>query len=307
MRNGIERHADQARPAVGQRDIRQLRKDADHRPAQGIKRTLRILFAESTAAAENDAIVHFSEPAHHPLVFSVGPPRGHEAAGKVRRQLFGGNDGAAKRHQRPLHPRRRRRQVGIAVGGDDGLPRPHRAAGRPHDDAVVVMPEFDRGAFLIDRDAALGDTFGKAAQVIQRMDSAGTRIEHPADKAPRSRLFAHLMGIEDTNLGIAHLSLHPFGFVDRRVERRLIVRGLDLPAADQFVKGQPCFGPFAVAEPADPRREALESDSLLRHADPAGQVLIIGEQPQNLLVGAVDVLWITGQRNPAERPFALAE
>ena len=65
------------------------------------------------------------------------------------------------------------------------------------------------------------------------MDAAGARIEHPADKAPRSRLFAHLMGIEDTNLGIAHLPLHPFGFVDRGPERGLIVRGLDLPAARQ--------------------------------------------------------------------------
>ena len=41
------------------------------------------------------------------------------------------------------------------------------------------------------------------------------------------------MGIEDTNLGIAHLPLHPFGFVDRSLQRRLIVRGLDLPAARQ--------------------------------------------------------------------------
>ncbi len=95
------------------------------------------------------------------------------------------------------------------------------------------MPEFDRGAFLVDRDAALGDALGETAQVIQRMDAAGTGIEHPADKAPRSRLFAHLMGIEDTNFRIAHLTLHPFGFVDRGPQRRIVVCGLDLPAACQ--------------------------------------------------------------------------
>jgi hypothetical protein len=74
------------------------------------------------------------------------------------------------------------------------------------------------------------------------MDAAGTGIEHPADEAPRSRLFAHLMSIEDTNLGIAHLPLHPFGFVDRSPERCLIVRGLDLSAARQTRARDAKFG-----------------------------------------------------------------
>ena len=38
-------------------------------------------------------------------------------------------------------------------------------------------------------------------------------------------------------------------------------------------------GPLAVAEPADPRRQALEGDPLLGHGDPAAQRLIVGEEP----------------------------
>ena len=41
--------------------------------------------------------------------------------------------------------------------------------------------------------------------------------------------------------------------------------------------------------------------------DPAVQVLVLGEQLQHGLVGAVDVLRVAGERHPAERPFALAE
>ena len=64
---------------------------------------------------------------------------------------------------------------------------------------------------------------------------------------------------------------------------------------------------FAVAEPADPRRQALEGDPLAGHLDPPVQTLVVGELVEHRLVGRGDVGWIAGQRHPAERALALAE
>src|SRR5262245_19759713 len=101
----------------------------------------------------------------------------------------------------------------MRVGGDDRLTRAYTAAGRLGDNAIAVATEREHGAFLEYRYTPLRNTFSQTAQVIQWMDAAGPWIEHAADKAPRSRLFAHLMGIEDTNLGIAYLFVTPFVFL----------------------------------------------------------------------------------------------
>ena len=64
---------------------------------------------------------------------------------------------------------------------------------------------------------------------------------------------------------------------------------------------------LAVAEPADPRRQALERDPLARQLDPAPDVRLVAEQVEDRAVGRGDVGRVARQRDPAERPLALAE
>src|SRR5262249_58498329 len=63
----------------------------------------------------------------------------------------------------------------------------------------------------------------------------------------------------------------------------------------------------AVAEPADARRQALEVHPLLGEAEPAHEVLVVLERLHERSIRRVDVLGITGERDPAERPLSLAE
>ena len=81
----------------------------------------------------------------------------------------------------------------------------------------------------------------------------------------------------------------------------------DVAAADHLVEAQPEPVALAVAEPADPRRQALERDPLAGQADPAGQPLVVGELLEHGPVGGGDVGRIARQRDPAERALALAE
>src|SRR5262249_55625265 len=84
-------------------------------------------------------------------------------------------------------------------------------------------------------------------------------------------------------------------------------RRFSLSAAHQFVEGQASFSALAVTEPANASRESLPRDPLLRHFDPAREVRVLREQTHDLVIRAVNVRWITRERYPPERPFALAE
>ncbi len=84
-------------------------------------------------------------------------------------------------------------------------------------------------------------------------------------------------------------------------------RGADLAGCDQPVELQAGLRPLAVAEPADPGRQALEGDLLLRHPEPALEPGVIGEELHQGAVGAQDVGRIAAQGDPAEGPVALAE
>src|SRR6266852_2116518 len=75
----------------------------------------------------------------------------------------------------------------------------------------------------------------------------------------------------------------------------------------QIVQCQPEFVAFAVSQPTDPRRQALEFHLLLRHLDPALQVLIFREHFENQLVCPGDVRCFAGKRRPAEGAFAFAK
>ena len=87
----------------------------------------------------------------------------------------------------------------------------------------------------------------------------------------------------------------------------MTIGALDLAGPDELVEGEPGPRALAVAEPADPGRQALERDPRLGHLDPAMQAGVVGEQLEDGPIGPEDVGRVAGQRGPAERAATLAE
>src|SRR5688572_2823481 len=71
------------------------------------------------------------------------------------------------------------------------------------------------------------------------------------------------------------------------------------------LQSEPCAR--AIAKPADARGQSLERDTLARHANPATESGIIRKHVEHCLVGYTNVVWITRECCPAERPLAFAE
>ena len=84
-------------------------------------------------------------------------------------------------------------------------------------------------------------------------------------------------------------------------------RRLELAARHHFIKGETRAMPIAKPDPADPRRQALERDPLLRHVEPIVQMGVLREKLLHLGIGLADILRIARQRRPAERPHTPAE
>src|SRR5260370_40976708 len=84
-------------------------------------------------------------------------------------------------------------------------------------------------------------------------------------------------------------------------------RRLDGAIADELVEAQAGARTFAVAEPADARRQALDLLFLARRGDPAHQGGVGGELLEHGAVGDSDVLGVTRERHPSERALAFAE
>src|SRR5690348_318351 len=84
-------------------------------------------------------------------------------------------------------------------------------------------------------------------------------------------------------------------------------RGLDLSALHQIVHGKTELRTFPVAQPADPRGQSLESNSLARQIDPAAQNAVLGEHLQNQVVCNSDIRRLPRERNPAEWAASFAE
>src|SRR5262245_14411653 len=81
----------------------------------------------------------------------------------------------------------------------------------------------------------------------------------------------------------------------------------DLAFRHHLVEREAEAMPLAQANPANARRQTLERDALLRHVEPAMQMRVVRDELLHLRVGLGDVLRITAQRSPAERPHAAAE
>ena len=76
-------------------------------------------------------------------------------------------------------------------------------------------------------------------------------------------------------------------------------RGFDYAFGYQIVEHQPGPDALAVAQPANAGGQPLHRDALFRHLQPAVQVLVFGEHLHNGFIGAVNVLWVTGERPPS--------
>src|SRR5580704_4064344 len=94
--------------------------------------------------------------------------------------------------------------------------------------------------------------------------------------------------------------LHRFGLAIRTGNRSGIQviaaddnRGFELARLHHFIKRQTRTMTLAKPQPADPRRESLESDSLPRQFEPAMDALILGEKLLDLFVGLIDVVGIS--------------
>ena len=80
-----------------------------------------------------------------------------------------------------------------------------------------------------------------------------------------------------------------------------------LAVGHQIVQSQAEFCPFAIAQPADARRQSLKLYFFLRHLYPAFEVIVFREHFQNQAIGASNVRSLAGKRGPAERAFAFAK
>ena len=81
----------------------------------------------------------------------------------------------------------------------------------------------------------------------------------------------------------------------------------DRARADELVDREPRLGAVAVAEPADPRGQALEGDPLGGELEPALEQRVVGEEPPELVVDRRDVGRVARERRPAEGADAAAE
>src|SRR2546428_3643249 len=61
---------------------------------------------------------------------------------------------------------------------------------------------------------------------------------------------------------------------------------------------------IAISQPADPRRQALESHFLTREVDPSIQDFVFRKQLQNEVVGDRNIARVSRERGPAKRPAA---
>src|SRR6185369_9506614 len=108
--------------------------------------------------------------------------------------------------------------------------------------------------------------------------------------------------------------LHAFGLAIGRGDAATVEmvaadhdRRRHFAAPHHLVEGEAEPMSLPKANPADARWQALEGDPLTRHVEPAVEVLVVGYQLLNALVGAVDIFGVTRQRSPAERADATTE
>src|SRR5665647_1724424 len=84
-------------------------------------------------------------------------------------------------------------------------------------------------------------------------------------------------------------------------------RSGQLAARHEVVERHAELRAVALAEPADARGEPLKVHLLARERDPPRELRVVREELENQLVGAVEILGIAGERDPAKWSLPLAE
>src|SRR5262245_13121468 len=80
---------------------------------------------------------------------------------------------------------------------------------------------------------------------------------------------------------------------------------LTLP--NQLIETQAELRAFAIAQPADARRQTLKRHFLSDQTDPARQGLVLWKGFKDRLISAVDVFEVSRKCNPSKRTASLAE
>ena len=83
--------------------------------------------------------------------------------------------------------------------------------------------------------------------------------------------------------------------------------GFEVAVAHHFVEAQAQSVAFAVVEPTDAGREALEGDFFLGQTYPSVKTFVVGEFFEGGLVGGGDVGGVAGERYPSEGPVSFAK
>src|ERR1700726_4812937 len=84
-------------------------------------------------------------------------------------------------------------------------------------------------------------------------------------------------------------------------------RRFQFAAGDQAIEREAEFVALSVTEPADARRQSLESHAFLGEPDPPAEDFVVWEHLADQRIGAVDVRRLARKRYPAERAATLAE
>src|ERR1700678_1790591 len=78
-------------------------------------------------------------------------------------------------------------------------------------------------------------------------------------------------------------------------------------ARHQITQREAEFVALSVAQPADARRQSLESHTLLRQMNPARENFVVRKHVEDELVRAINIRSLAGKRSPAEGPASCAE
>jgi hypothetical protein len=139
-----------------------------------------------------------------------------------------------------------------------------------------------RSSFSAASGGAVGDAHLAGVQRAADADAATVVDRHPGgagggvDQGVEQRPVGDRVGAVEHRLGLAVGRGH-------RAAVEVVAadddRGAETsPRRDEVVERQPGLVALAVAEPADPRRQALEGDALLRHRRSTVQAVVVGEE-----------------------------
>src|SRR5690606_34934305 len=83
-------------------------------------------------------------------------------------------------------------------------------------------------------------------------------------------------------------------------------RRFHFPRPNECVEDKSCLLPLAQSEPADSCGQTLKRDALPRLLQPAVEVVVVRKRLHQRVVCGIDVIGVSGQGYPTERPLAVA-